>query len=145
MGFLPEAMAAIRVSPVAKQRSRALRGAMTDAECLLWRHLRGRQMDGCRFRRQHPFGKYIVDFVCLEARLIVEVDGGQHAMNEAADRRRTAWLEGQGFRVVRFWNHEVLGEIETVAEAIWQALHVDGQRGDDLDPHPGLPPARGKE
>ena len=73
-------------------------------------------------RRQQPLGRYIVDFVCLEKRLIVELDGGQHAEQVLSDTARTAWLETQGFRVLRFWNNEVLSEIESVKEAIREAL-----------------------
>jgi very-short-patch-repair endonuclease len=91
---------------------------MTDAERLLWRHLRQRQVEGYKFRRQHPVGHYIVDFACLEGCLIVEVDGGQHADRKGYDRERTAWLEEQGFRVLRFWNTDVLGNIDGVREVI---------------------------
>ncbi len=104
------------------ERVRALRKNPTEAERTLWRHLRLRQLDGHKFRRQQPLGSYIVDFVCLEKRLIVELDGGQHAQQAASDVERTAWLEAQGFRVIRFWNHEVLNEIEVVKEAIREAL-----------------------
>ncbi len=88
--------------------ARRLRKHPTDAERLLWRHLRLRQLGGYKFRRQQPLGPYIVDFVCLAKRLIVEVDGGQHAEQAEEDAQRTAWLEAQGFRVLRFWNTEVL-------------------------------------
>lgn len=134
----------VRIQAIAKQRSRVLRGQPTDAERLLWQRLRGRQMSGHRFRRQHPLGRYIVDFACLEAGLIVEVDGGQHLTDEARDQVRTEWLAARGFRVLRFWNHEVLTQIDGVAEAIWRALQAH-ERDPALDPHPDLPPARGKE
>ncbi len=84
--------------------------------------MRLRQFGGCKFRRQQPIGKYIVDFVCVEKGLIVELDGGQHAQQASSDVERTAWLEAQGFRVIRFWNHEVLNEIDAVKEAIRGAL-----------------------
>jgi len=103
-------------------RARQLRGRMTDAELLLWRHLRRRQLDGYKFRRQHPLGPFVVDYVCLEAALIVELDGGQHAEQVQADHRREAWLGGQGFRVIRFWNHDVLQRTPSVLEAILEAL-----------------------
>ena len=103
---------------------RVLRSNMTDAEQLLWRHLRRGQLDGFKFRRQHPFGNYILDFVCLEAKLIIEVDGGQHVANEEEDAKRSAVLNKAGFRVLRFWNHEVMGELEAVLDAIWNALHT---------------------
>ena len=102
--------------------ARQLRCATTDAERLLWRSLRGGQM-GFKFRRQHPFECYVLDFVCLEAWLIVEVDGGQHAELAMEDAARTAALELAGFRVLRFWNNQVLNEKGAVLEVIWQALH----------------------
>jgi very-short-patch-repair endonuclease len=95
------------------QRDRTLRRNMTDAERRLWQGLRGRQMGGRKFRRQFPLGPYIVDFVCLEARLIIEVDGGQH-LDSPKDKLRDAWLVAEGYRVLRFWNHEVRGETEVV-------------------------------
>jgi len=96
------------------ERAKALRHTMTDAERHLWRVLRGSQLDGHKFRRQAPVGPFIVDFVCFDWQLVVEVDGGQHAVHAEQDRQRTAWLESQGFTVVRFWNHEVLGNLEGV-------------------------------
>ncbi|OGB90346.1 MAG: hypothetical protein A3H39_09345 [candidate division NC10 bacterium RIFCSPLOWO2_02_FULL_66_22] len=104
------------------ERPRALRKNPTEAERSLWKHLRLRQLEGEKLRRQQPLGRYVVDFVCLEKRLIVELDGGQHAEQVASDAERTAWLESQGFRVVRFWNHHVLNDIEAVKEAIRDAL-----------------------
>ncbi len=95
---------------------------MTEAERALWSRLRKRQLRGCLFRRQYPLGRYIVDFVCLEQRLIIEVDGGQHNEQRTYDERRTAWREEQGYRVLRFWNNEVLNERQAVVETIFQAL-----------------------
>ena len=103
-------------------RARQLRKNPTDAERKLWKHLRLKQLEGHRFRRQVPIGPYYADFLCLERRLIVEVDGGQHAEREIEDSRRTAWLESQGFRVIRCWNNEVLQNIEGVVEAVLAAL-----------------------
>ncbi|MBI5436216.1 MAG: endonuclease domain-containing protein [Nitrosomonadales bacterium] len=108
-----------RIKATTKQNSRSLRREMTDAEKLLWRHLRMKQFEGHKFRRQHPIGKYILDFVCLEALLALEVDGGQHAEHADSDANRTRWLEAKGFRVLRFWNNEVLDNIEGVKLAIW--------------------------
>ncbi|MBI4840274.1 MAG: endonuclease domain-containing protein [candidate division NC10 bacterium] len=105
-----------------KADARALRSNPTDAERALWKHLRLRQLEGEKFRRQQPLGRYVVDFVCLEKRLIVELDGGQHAEQVARDTERTAWLERQGFRVLRFWNHQVLNETDAVREAIREVL-----------------------
>ncbi|WP_207389252.1 MULTISPECIES: endonuclease domain-containing protein [Marinobacter] len=90
---------------------------MTDAEHKLWWHLRGHRLCGQKFRRQQPIGPYIVDFVHFGARLIVEADGGQHNDSEY-DRKRDAWLTAKGFQVLRFWNHDVLKDIETVLEVI---------------------------
>jgi very-short-patch-repair endonuclease len=100
------------------RRARQLRTESTDAERRLWYHLRSRRLLGLKFRRQHPMGRYIADFVCLEKRLVVEIDGGQHADSKAYDRRRDAWLEGAGFRVLRFWNHEVMSQLPAVLERI---------------------------
>jgi len=93
---------------------------MTEAERRLWRILARRQIAGRKFRRQHPIGRYIVDFVCLERRLIIEVDGGQHAW-ESDDRQR--WLEAEGYRVLRFWNNQVLTDLENVHTVIEDALN----------------------
>lgn len=111
-----------RINQTTKKNSRSLRREMTDAEQLLWRHLRMRQMGGCKFRRQHPLGRYILDFVCLEAALVVEVDGGQHAENAEQDLLRTMFLSQQGLHVLRFWNNDVLKDIESVKQVIWNAL-----------------------
>ena len=107
-----------------KIRAKQLRTNSTDAERQLWRVLRSRQLAGHKFRRQQPLGGFIVDFVCFEKRLVVEVDGGQHnePLQAANDSERSTWLEQQGFRVLRFWNHEILREIESVKETIARAL-----------------------
>jgi very-short-patch-repair endonuclease len=104
------------------ERARRLRKNLTDAERRLWSKLRRRQLDGFRFRRQAPLGIYFVDFLCLEERLIIEVDGGQHAIEQAADGKRTTWLDGEGFRVLRFWNNDVLANTDGVIETILRAL-----------------------
>ncbi len=106
-----------RVTPIAK----ALRRRMTDTERHLWTQLRAHRLARWKFKRQQPIGPYVVDFVCFRARLVVEVDGGQHQGSEA-DRVRETWLEGQGFRVLRFWDNEVLTELPTVLEKIAEAL-----------------------
>jgi len=105
--------------------ARHLRKNLTDAEQHLWRHLRLRQIGGHKFRRQHPLGNYIADFVCIECKLIVEVDGGQHAEQLGYDAARTAWLEAQGYRVLRFWNNEVLANIEGVVARVREGLGLD--------------------
>jgi len=103
---------------------RALRNNMPDAERVLWSALRRRQIGDFRFRRQHPFGSYILDFVCLEAMLVIEVDGGQHVEGAKIDEARSAFLSNAGFRVLRFWDNDVLKNIEDVKESIWRALHT---------------------
>jgi very-short-patch-repair endonuclease len=116
-----------------------LRTHMTDAENRLWKYLRGRQMTGFKFRRQHPFLGYVLDFVCLEMRLIVEVDGGQHQDCEA-DQVRDRRLHEAGFRIMRFWNNQVLQETDAVVEAIWMALqHESGDAASLLTPSPPQP------
>ena len=102
--------------------ARPLRRQSSDAERVLWRHLRARRLMGYKFRRQVVMEPYIVDFVCLEAGLIIEADGGQHSNQVTYDTRRTVVLEGMGYRVLRFWNHEVLGELQSVLEQIRTAL-----------------------
>ncbi len=103
---------------------RVLRGSMTDAELGLWRFLRRKQMANFKFRRQHPFGDYILDFVCFEAKLVIEVDGNQHAPSSAHDEQRTRYLERQGFRVLRFWDNDVLRDTEAVKELVWHVLQT---------------------
>lgn len=89
----------------------------TEAEKMLWKHLRSEQLEGLKFRRQEPIGSYIADFVCHDRKIIIEVDGGQHA-EDPRDRQRDDWLKGQGYRVLRFWNNEVLNNIDGVLEKI---------------------------
>jgi len=91
---------------------------MTEAEKLLWSHIRARQLGGLKFRRQHPIGKYIVDFVCLPEKTIIEVDGGQHANEPEKDLLRDNWLKKEGYIVLRYWNNQVLKEIDNVLEDI---------------------------
>jgi adenine-specific DNA-methyltransferase len=120
-------------------KARELRSNFTASERTLWRHIRLRQLKGHKFRRQAPIGRYVVDFVCFEKKLIIELDGGQHVEQLAYDAERTAWLGSQGFRVVRLWNDQVLKEIEAVKESILEAVE---SRQDT--PHPNLPPQGGK-
>jgi len=98
-----------------------LRNAATDAERYLWQFLRGKQL-GVKFRRQHPFSDYVLDFVTIEARLVVELDGGQHSEAAAKDAERGRQLAAAGFRVLRFWNNQVFRETGAVVEMIMSAL-----------------------
>ena len=104
------------------QFARTLRHNQTDAERELWQLLRRRELAGYKFRRQMPLGPYIADFVCLSARLIIELDGGQHGEQIAYDSERTKWLEAQSFRVFRFWNNQVFKERDAVLQTILSAL-----------------------
>ena len=100
------------------ERARSLRRQSTDAERVLWKNLRRRELAGWKFRRQAPIGPYIVDFVTFDGKLIVEADGGQHAESKQRDENRTAWLSKEGFRVLRFWNNDVLTSTGAVLETI---------------------------
>jgi very-short-patch-repair endonuclease len=113
--------------------AKQLRSHATEAESLLWRNLLAHRFAGSKFKRQQPIGPYIVDFVCLSARLIVAVDGGQHLENEE-DAARDAWLRQQGFEVVRVWNHDVMSRTESVLEHLLAHLPLS----------PGPSPARGE-
>ena len=112
--------------------ARNMRAAPTDAEAVIWRQLRAHRFAGHKFRRQQPIGNYILDFVCFEAKLIVEVEGGQHN-GSISDRSRDQWLESQGFLVLRFWNNEVFQNLEGVLSRILEVVA----------PSPSIPPPRG--
>lgn len=103
---------------------KSLRKSQTDAERLLWFKLRNRQLEGFKFRRQECIGSYIVDFVCFEKKLIVEIDGGQHNEDNTRnkDQARTNWLKSEGYHVLRFWNNEVIGNLNGVLEKIRETL-----------------------
>ena len=118
---------------------RRLRNSPTDAEHRLWQRLRGRQIEDCKFRRQHPYADFILDFVCLERQTVVELDGSQHAGANDSDAARTLVLESDGFTVLRFWNNEVFENIEGVLEAIRQCLEQHG-----ATPSPPNPPLEGE-
>ena len=109
-----------KLLPLAKQ----LRSNATEAEKLLWQHLRAKRFNGFKFKRQKSMGPYIVDFVCLDKHLVIEIDGGQHMDDAAKDRHRTEWLELHGYLVMRFWNNEVLGNMEDVLLAIEEVLRT---------------------
>src|SRR3990167_2529405 len=102
--------------------AKALRSRQTDAEKQLWMNLRDRQLKLAKFKRQYAVGGYIVDFICIEKKLIIEVDGGQHMEHQRHDATRTAYLNGQGFHVLRFWNNEVLSNLEGVLERMGEYL-----------------------
>ncbi len=106
---------------MALAQAKKLRKQMTDAERRLWYLLRAHRFAGVKFNRQAPIGNYVVDFVCCDRKLIIEADGGQHADNPK-DRRRDDWLMSQGFRVLRFWNNDVLKNTQSVMEVISDAL-----------------------
>ena len=114
----------MRKEPTITAFARGLRHTQTSAERALWAHLSSRRLAGVKFRRQQPIGSYIVDFVSFERKLIIEIDGGRHDEIAARerDKERSAWLEGQGYRVLRFWNNEILGNAEGVFDSIRQAL-----------------------
>jgi very-short-patch-repair endonuclease len=102
--------------------ARTLRHNSTDAERKLWSYIRAKQLEGFKFRRQHPLGNYIADFVCLEKCLIIELDGRQHASNREKDLERDNWLINEGFHVLRFWNNDVLDNLEGVVSKIRKYL-----------------------
>ena len=118
-----------------KALARTLRRNQTDAERKLWSRIRNRQLLGFKFRRQFPIAPYIVDFVCAEARLIVELDGSQHQASEEYDRKRSEYLMQCGYRVTRFWDNDVLLNTNSVLEKILETLGA---------PHPALSPQAGR-
>ena len=105
-------------------RARRLRNNPTDAERLLWLQLRRRNLGGFKFRRQHPMEGYIVDFASFDAKLVIELDGGQHADAVAYDMERTRRIEAKGYRVLRFWNNDVLTNFESVLDVIFRECHA---------------------
>jgi very-short-patch-repair endonuclease len=118
--------------------ARRLRHNQTDAERALWFHLRDRRLNGLKFRRQMPLGSYVVDFCCESVRLIVELDGGQHALRELEDAARTVALEAFGYAVLRFWNNDVLNNIDGVLETIVATANQE-------PPHPNPLPTGERE
>jgi very-short-patch-repair endonuclease len=104
--------------------ARTLRSRSTEAEKVLWSRLRGRRVDGIKFKRQVPIANYIVDFAALDLKFIIEVDGGQHDERAALDTERTRILQEWGYHVVRYWNNDVLGNVEGVLEAIMHELQL---------------------
>ena len=125
--------------------AKVLRRSMTDAEQKLWYYLRAYRFMGRKFKRQKPIGKYVVDFVCLEEKLIIELDGGQHAESVEYDRERDAWLRSQGYTVLRFWNNQLMKETESVLEQIRLALSSEAGSSKTLSPNPSPTSVRGEE
>jgi len=117
------------------QKAKNLRTKSTETEKFLWKRLRAKQIEGLKFRRQHPIGGYIVDFVCLEKKVVIECDGGHHALQTERDHVRDQWLIEEGYKVFRFWDNEILRNIEGVLEMIQSAC-----RG-----HPPLHPLPSRE
>lgn len=127
------------------ERARELRKNMTDAERLLWSRLRRRQVYRLRFRRQHPIGPFIADFACTQAGLVIELDGGQHVQARDKDAARTRWLEQSGYRVLRFWNNDVLTQIDAVVQVVAAATQAPPPRlprfaGEEPESPPALTP-----
>ena len=126
----------LRYKPLIRARVRGLRRRQTDAEKKLWQFLRARQLNETKFRRQYPIGQFVVDFCCPKHRLVVELDGGQHATQIQKDRQRTEVLNQRGYHVLRFWDDEVLKNTEAVLQAIASVMQ---------NPHPNPLPGRERE
>jgi len=119
------------------RKARQLRKNATDAESKIWKMLRNRHFSSFKFRRQEPLGRYIVDFVCYEKKIVVETDGGQHCERKGYDEKRTGWLNNKGFKVLRFWNNDVMKDFAAVKQVIWENLKSV--------PSPESSPTRGEE
>ena len=135
-------MAKRPISDFKRKTARTLRANTTTAEDILWRHLRRLEVRGSHFRRQVPIGPYVADFACLKERLVIEVDGSQHGNdpNSRRDEDRTRWLNSEGYRVMRFWNNDVMSKTEAVLEAVYEATAVTPPRL----PAAGDPPPPGE-
>jgi len=116
--------------------AKILRRRPTEAEKFMWRYLKSRQLEGLKFRRQEPIGNYVVDFVCYEKKIIVEIDGGQHCVERDGNRDR--WLESQNFKILRFWNTEVLKN----SQGVWEVIRKNCLSCDSPSP---APPIKGGE
>ena len=139
MGGLRTGDAGMKPRNPLKPFARELRNNGTDTERLLWKYLRNRQLEGVKFRRQQPIEAYIVDFISFDKRIVIELDGGQHAENMKYDEQRSACLRANGFSVLRFWNSDVIENTESVLEVIRQ------QCLQELPPPPDpLPPGEGE-
>jgi len=116
-----------RTTPKIFERAKALRRDMTEAESRLWKHLRVHRMGDVHFRRQHAIGNYIVDFCAPRRKLVIELDGSQHLEQKAYDAERTEFLKAQGYKVLRFWNHDVMNNLDAVLTVIWSTLQEETQ------------------
>ena len=114
-----------RYPSLQRGRARKLRENQTDVEVKLWSRLRDRRLGDAKFRRQHPIGPYVADFCCVEQALIIELDGGQHVMQNFYDEKRTVFLQSKGYKILRFWNDVVFKETKTVLDTILIALNED--------------------
>lgn len=112
----------LRSKKILTDMAKDLRQSSTEAEQILWEHLRNRQLEGVKFRRQEPIGEYIVDFVCLEQKLVIEVDGEIHKKQKEYDRNRSRYLSDLGFQELRFWNSEIMRDLEGVVGRIRRAV-----------------------
>ncbi len=112
-----------RTTPKVFARAKELHRSMTEAEARLWSHLRAHRMKDIHFRNQHAIGGYIVDFCAPRLKLIIELDGSKHLEQQEYDAERTAFLEAKGYRILRFWNNDVMNNIEAVLDSIWEAAH----------------------
>lgn len=130
-------MRRFRENQVAISIARSLRRNQTEAERLMWQNLRRGRIAAHKFRRQHRIGTFVVDFACPASRLIIELDGGQHAFSHVRDRMRSMMLERKGYRILRFWNHDVLQNTDGVIRMIIDALESDALNGDS-PPNPSL-------
>ena len=114
----------LKRTPLLKERARSLRNSLTDAENVLWQAIKAREINGVKFRRQYIFQNYIVDFISFSPRLIIGVDGAQHLEQTEYDNIRTDLFRAGGYKVVRFWNHEVLHDLESVLEKIFTTICI---------------------
>jgi len=132
------------ISRFRRERAKQLRSATTEPEQVLWRALKQVPVLGSHFRRQVPLGPYIADFACLKARLIIELDGGHHSQDAVAakDEARTRWLEREGYRVIRFWNAELIENLDGVLDTIYAALYGSPQSEAFALPTPPRPDGR---
>ena len=133
-----------RIPPLLLERARSMRHLAAPAETKLWSCLRNRQLGGMKFRRQFPIGPFIADFACIEQHVVIELDGDSHALQLKYDAERTKWLENNGYRVIRYFNHDVQHSLDSVLESI--LLKTIDVRRADMPPHPNpLPRSTGGE